>query len=104
MEQNNELGTLVEQVLFSLEQDGMTANAVSYCRRSGYSIICQYHKEQGLTNYSYDACFHLIQKLRIRCEENDMPKHRWRVVRRCAEVLRHFQETGSTKLPNLPKW
>jgi site-specific recombinase XerD len=104
MEQNNELGALIEQVLFSLEQGGMSANAISYCRRSGYNVIFQYHKEQGLANYSYEACLKLIQKLRVRCEENDMPKHRWRVVRRCAEVLRYFQETGSTGLPNLPKW
>jgi site-specific recombinase XerD len=104
MEQNSELGTLIEQVLFSLEQDGMTVNAVSYCRRSGYNVIYQYHKEQGLANYSCEACFELIQKLRVRCEKGNMPKHRWRVVRRCAEVLRHFQETGSTRLPKLQKW
>jgi site-specific recombinase XerD len=104
MMQENGLNMLIEQTLLSLRQDGMTAGAISYCKITGYDAIRNYHEECGQTDYSYEICQNLILELRVRCEAGEMPRHRWRTVRRCVEVLHRFKESGLTKLPKLPKW
>ena len=41
--------------------------------------------------------------MRTDLENGTIPKHQWRVIRRCAVVMEAYVETGSTKLPKLGK-
>jgi len=99
-----ELENLIEQSLFNLKEGGMTANALRYYNTTGFGAIRKCHEELGYETFSFEICDGLIRELRGHCESGKMAKHQWRLIRRCAEVLRAFQETGSTELPKLGKW
>jgi len=99
-----DLNTLIERCLFNLKEGGLTANILRYYNTAGFGTIRKYHEKFGQTNLSHDVCDKLIQELRICCENGEMPKCKWRTIRRCAAVLRAFEETGTTELPNLGKW
>jgi len=101
---STELSKLIEQALFSLGKGGMTASALRYYKTTGFGAIHKRHEERGQTDFSFEICDELILELRAHCENGEIPKHRWRVIRRCAEVLRIYQQTGSTELPKLGKW
>jgi len=99
-----ELNKLIEQSLFNLKKGGITANTLRYYKTTGFNSIRKRHEELGCKTFSFEICDELIRELREHCESGKIPKHQWRVIRRCAEVLRAFQETGTTVLPKLGKW
>ena len=99
-----ELDELVEQTLFGLKSSGMTSHALQYYKHTGFGAIQERHAELGETVFSNEICNDLIHDLRICFENGTIPKHKWRVIRRCAEVMSNYQETGTTELPNLGKW
>jgi len=99
-----EINKLAEQTLLSLKEDGMTSNALQYYKTTGVGAILNRHAELGISDFSFAVCDELIRELREDCESGKIPKHQWRLIRRCAEVMRSYQSTGQTKLPNLGKW
>ena len=98
------INELITETLQSLKNDGMTPSTLCYYKSSGFGSLRLRHEELGYTEFSYELCDELIHELRVDFENGTLPKHQWRVIRRCAVVMKSYLETGATKLPNLGKW
>lgn len=101
---STKINKLIGQCLFNLKENGMTDSALHYYELSGFNVIRKRHEEHRESIFSFEICDNLIRELRIQCENGTIPKHQWRVIRRCAEVMKNYQITGTTELPKLGKW
>jgi site-specific recombinase XerD len=99
-----EIEKLAEQTLFSLKESGMTAGALQHYKVTGFRVIIERHAELGHNIFSFGVCDELIRELRVDCELGKITKSKWQNIRRCAELMRAYQNTGTAKLPSLGRW
>ena len=92
----------IQQILMRMKQTGTKEKRLNDLRWTGFGSIARYFKEQSYVTYEQLEMF--IQEQRKSFERREFSEWKWKVVRRSAELLKHFAQSQNLDLKNLVPW
>ena len=101
-----DVGVVGEMMLTKLKAEVKMTHTQFYRMRTvGLGTIKRHFKKIGNTMVSRQILRDFLEAYHAEhCTDNDKIIQRWRAVRRAAELLIYFSETGRVDLPILPDW
>lgn len=98
------LNSAIEQVLALLVISGLGKKQLSNYKHTGFGCITKYFYAQNIYDVSKQQIDDYILVQRKAFEQRQFTNWKWVILRRCAELLKHYADTGDTNLGILKKW
>lgn len=73
-------------------------------RGTGFGTAIRYFATKGITEVSIAMIDTFLSEQRALYENGAFSTWKWRLIRRCSELLKHFKITGNIQLPELRPW
>ena len=95
------IAKVVQQVLTAMESAGGNKKVLQRYRKHGFGTIIRVLGDKTASFWELDDFVHGQRRL---FEAGQISRDRWELMRRSAELLKFFSETGSLDMPRLPEW
>jgi site-specific recombinase XerD len=95
---------LVESALDEMARNGASADHVRRYRKTGFGEILAHFQQIGQEEYAVSEIDEFINQIRTAYERGDASRWRWGMVRRGAELLKQFHDSGTLEMGRCPRW
>ena len=92
------------QILDLMANAGASSKKLKVYRETGFGTAIRFFTAKDVTEVSAAMIDHFLFEQRALYESGAFSTWKWRLVRRCGELLKHFQLTGNIQLPELRPW